>query len=148
MLGQLAAAHLLTERAPGRFGFHDLLRVYSCERGRCEDSDQERRETAGRALDHYLHTGYRAATVLRPGLEAIDLDQLRPGVAPEPIAAYEQALAWFDGECHVLTAIENLDPWPSSMTWAIHAPTGSAPSSRPRRLRPSESVKTSAKVCA
>jgi tetratricopeptide (TPR) repeat protein len=108
ILGQLTEAHLLTERASGRFGFHDLLRVYSCERGRCEDSDQERSGAVGRALDHYLYTGYRAAKALRPGLEAIGLDQPQPGVIPEPIADYDQALAWFDAEHQVLTAVENL----------------------------------------
>jgi tetratricopeptide (TPR) repeat protein len=108
LLRQLAEAHLLTERTSGRFGFHDLLRAYSCERGLREDSDIERSAAVGRTLEHYLYSGYRAAIALRPGLDPIGLDQPAPGVVPESVADYEQAMAWFEAEHHVLTLVENL----------------------------------------
>ena len=34
LLAELARAHLLTEHAPGRYAFHDLLRAYAAELGR------------------------------------------------------------------------------------------------------------------
>jgi hypothetical protein len=34
VLERLAAAHLITERTPGRYAFHDLLRLYAAERCR------------------------------------------------------------------------------------------------------------------
>jgi len=54
-LAELARAHLVTERAPGRFAFHDLLRAYAVEQARSHDTDDDRKATVSRALDHYLH---------------------------------------------------------------------------------------------
>jgi tetratricopeptide (TPR) repeat protein/DNA-binding XRE family transcriptional regulator len=104
MLEELAHDCLIAEHVPGRYGFHDLLRAYAAAQARTLD-DQDKRDAAIRkALDHYLHTAYRAAVVLNPALEPVTIAPRRPGVAPEHPADYQQALAWFEAEHHVLLA--------------------------------------------
>ena len=63
-LAELARAHLVTERVPGRFAFHDLLRAYATELAGAHDSDDYRRAARRRMLDHYLHSAYRADELL------------------------------------------------------------------------------------
>ena len=62
LLRELTRAHLITEHAPGRYAFHDLLRAYAADQARARDSEPERDAAAGRVLDHYLHTANRAAS--------------------------------------------------------------------------------------
>jgi tetratricopeptide (TPR) repeat protein/transcriptional regulator with XRE-family HTH domain len=103
-LGELARAHLIAEHVPGRFTFHDLLRAYAVGQARACDSEPERNAAIGRVLDHYLHTACRGAFLLTPSHEPITLAAPVPGTAPEQIAGYQQALAWFKAEHQVLLA--------------------------------------------
>jgi tetratricopeptide (TPR) repeat protein/transcriptional regulator with XRE-family HTH domain len=104
-LGELARAHLVAEHVPGRYAFHDLLRAVATDRCLAHDSLPERQAAVGRLLDHYLHTGGRAALLLRPSHEAIDLGSPRHGTTPGQPADYQQALAWFEAEHQVLLAV-------------------------------------------
>jgi tetratricopeptide (TPR) repeat protein len=104
-LSQLTRASLIAEHLPGRFAFHDLLRAYAAERAEGEDSGTQRRAATRRMLDHYLHTAYGAALVLQPHLDQITLAPPEPTLRPEPITGYEQAMAWFEAERHVLLAV-------------------------------------------
>ena len=65
-LRNLTRASLIIESAPGRYGFHDLLRAYAAEQAALREG-RERREAIHRMLDHYLHTARRAHVVLYPG---------------------------------------------------------------------------------
>ena len=99
-------AHLLIEHVPGRFAFHDLLRVYAAELVRAADSDGERRATAHRVLDHYLHTAHAAAALSQLNREPLTLRPPRPGSVPEHLPGEGSALAWFKAENQILrTAI-------------------------------------------
>jgi hypothetical protein len=56
-LAELTRAHLITEQTPGRYSFHDLLRVYATEMAQAQDSDVERHaaglvQQGGAAVDH------------------------------------------------------------------------------------------------
>jgi hypothetical protein len=51
VLDRLADAHLLESRAPGRFGFHDLLRRYARDRYEDEDGEVERQAATSRLYD-------------------------------------------------------------------------------------------------
>jgi tetratricopeptide (TPR) repeat protein/DNA-binding XRE family transcriptional regulator len=108
LLRELARACLITEHAPGRYAFHDLLRAYAAAQARQCDSQPDQDAAIGRALDHYLHTAARAALLLRPGREAVSLARPRPGAAPERLADHQQALAWFIAEHQVLVAVVTL----------------------------------------
>jgi tetratricopeptide (TPR) repeat protein/transcriptional regulator with XRE-family HTH domain len=103
-LGELARAHLITERAGGRYALHDLLRAYAAEQARDTGGEAEREAAAGRVLDHYLQTAAQGARQLNPSHEPVVLVTPRPGVIPEPPADHRQALTWFTEEHQVLLA--------------------------------------------
>jgi DNA-binding SARP family transcriptional activator len=105
LIDELTRAHLLTEYRPGRFAFHDLLRVYAGETTRAVDSELERREATRRVLDHYLHTAYAAAMLLQPNLSPLPLDSPAPGAVPEDLTGHDDALAWFTAEESVLLGV-------------------------------------------
>jgi len=56
VLAELTQAQLLSEHAPDRFAFHDLLRAYAGELVHRQESDDQRHAATHRMLDHYLHT--------------------------------------------------------------------------------------------
>ncbi|MGI5493233.1 BTAD domain-containing putative transcriptional regulator [Microtetraspora malaysiensis] len=64
LLDRLAAAHLLDERVPGRFAFHDLVRLYARAQARVEDSADERGEAVRRVYRWYLSGAESAADLL------------------------------------------------------------------------------------
>ncbi|MEV4416710.1 helix-turn-helix domain-containing protein [Catellatospora sp. NPDC049609] len=104
MLAELARAQLVSEHAPGRFRFHDLLRAYAAEICAAEDSAEQRRAALHRLLDHYLHTACRAALLLAPDREPIEVKPPAPGAVPRRIGSERAALAWFTAEQAVLAA--------------------------------------------
>jgi tetratricopeptide (TPR) repeat protein len=103
----LVRAGLLREDAPGRYALHDLLRAYATEQLRAAEGSGE---AAGylaicrRMLDHYLHTAYAASAQLEPAALRFRLAEPQPGVAAEPAADPDQALAWLAAEHRVLLA--------------------------------------------
>jgi tetratricopeptide (TPR) repeat protein/transcriptional regulator with XRE-family HTH domain len=107
-LGELARAHLITERAGGRYGLHDLLRAYAAEQVHDADSGLERDAAIGRVLDHYLQTAACAALLLNPSHEPVVIATRSPDAAPEQPADHQQALAWFEEEHQVLLAAVTL----------------------------------------
>jgi DNA-binding SARP family transcriptional activator len=104
LLRELTHAHLLTEHAPGRYTFHDLLRAYAAEQADANHGSEARNAAVGRILDHYLHTAHTAALLLNPSREPICLGAVPDGVTPGPLTSHQQALAWFEAEHHVLAA--------------------------------------------
>jgi Tfp pilus assembly protein PilF len=107
LLAELAGVHLVSEPIPGRFAFHDLLRLYATELAHALDGDDDRHLATHRLLDHYLHSAHAAnRLLLQPHLAAIALPPALPGVTPEDIADdHQEALAWFTTEYPVLLAI-------------------------------------------
>ena len=104
-LSELARAHLITERLPGRYVLHDLLRAYAAEQASDADSDVERNAATHRMLDHYLQTAAYAAHLLNPSHEPVALAMPSPGTAPEQPADHQHALTWFEEEHQVLLAV-------------------------------------------
>ncbi|WP_203994900.1 AfsR/SARP family transcriptional regulator [Virgisporangium aurantiacum] len=97
VLRELVAAHLVQEHPPGRYRMHDLVRLYATElAGRDEP---ERGRAVRRLLDHYLHTAHRAAMLLSPHRDPLDLPEpvAGAGVPPDP-SDLDAAMAWFDAE--------------------------------------------------
>jgi tetratricopeptide (TPR) repeat protein/transcriptional regulator with XRE-family HTH domain len=103
-LAELHRGNLLTEPLPGRFAFHDLLRAYAAELVSAPGSEPERAAAARRMLDHYLHTARAAAIILYPHREAVTVAEPGPGVLPEDVADYDQAMRWLEAEHKVLLA--------------------------------------------
>ena len=103
-LRALTREGLLTERGPGRFALHDLLRGYATDLVRTIDSEGERWAAEHRMLDHYLHTAYTAASLVQLHRQPITLRPSRPGSAPVRLTEEASALAWFRAESQVLRA--------------------------------------------
>jgi tetratricopeptide (TPR) repeat protein len=121
VLERLAAAHLVASPGPGRFAFHDLLRLYAAERGRAEDPEPARRPARARLLDWYLHAADAAARRLYP--EKLRLP-LPPAPAGTPVARFdarEEALAWLDAERpNLLAAVEDAaEHGPRPFVWLL-----------------------------
>ncbi|MET7400791.1 BTAD domain-containing putative transcriptional regulator [Dactylosporangium sp. NPDC005572] len=95
-LDQLVDAHLITRRAPGRYGFHDLLRLYAAERCADEVAPAERAAALRRLYEHYLDLVESAATTLYP--DHVRLPRERPGPLPERFDGPAAAAAWLDSE--------------------------------------------------
>ena len=104
LLAELVGANLLVQPAPGRHTCHDLLRAYATELATTLDTTAERRAATRRVLDHYLHTAHTAALLLYPHRHSITLVPRQPGVEPEELADYGQALTWLTTELPVLLA--------------------------------------------
>jgi len=105
MLKELAFANLLTEHAPGRFVFHDLLRAYAAGLVSTLDSDADRRAAMHRLLDHYLRASWAAEHVVHPTRAQPSLPPSRSGVAgTEDFTSYGAALRWLQAEHQVLIA--------------------------------------------
>ncbi len=93
-LEALVDAHLLESTVPGRYKFHDLLRVYSSERAVADLSGSDRDAAVGRLLRWYLRTADAAATAVSPRRFNIPLDVSDAGdVRPLGFTAAEDALA-------------------------------------------------------
>ena len=104
LLAELVHANVVSSHSPGRFTFHNLLRVYAAERAEVEEDKTSRDAATGRVLQHYVHTAHAAGRLLSPAKEPLILARPQSGVAPEGIADYSQALAWFQDEYQVLMA--------------------------------------------
>jgi DNA-binding SARP family transcriptional activator len=105
LLAELSRAHLIAERTPGRYVFHDLLRAYAAELVRTVDTGAERRAALHRMLDHYLRTAHRADRLLYPFRDPIALPPHQEGTAAaEDLTDHGQALEWFTAEHPVLLA--------------------------------------------
>jgi DNA-binding SARP family transcriptional activator len=105
LVAELTGTQLLTEHRPGRFSWHDLTQAYAAELSAAHDTLADRHAALGRLLDHYLHTSYAAHVLLQPHVAAPEPDAPRPGVTPEELADYQQAMAWFAAERQVLLAV-------------------------------------------
>jgi tetratricopeptide (TPR) repeat protein len=102
MLAELTQAHLFTEVAPGRFGFHDLLRSYALAQTTAVDSEAARHATVHRLLDHYLHTSFAAALTSIPQQD-VGIDGVpQAGVVIDIIQTGQHAKSWFVTEYHNL----------------------------------------------
>jgi DNA-binding SARP family transcriptional activator/Tfp pilus assembly protein PilF len=104
LVTELTRARLLSEGRPHRFGMHDLIRVYAAELTAELDTEADRVSARTRLFDFYLHTAYRANSLLGPYFIPIDLDAPEPGVAVVDLPAKQHAMAWLAAEHQVLRA--------------------------------------------
>jgi NB-ARC domain len=64
LLTKLTQAHLIKQHVPGRYQFHDLLRVYASEQAVIEEPEPQQQVVLHRVLDYYLHSGFTAERYL------------------------------------------------------------------------------------
>jgi DNA-binding SARP family transcriptional activator/tetratricopeptide (TPR) repeat protein len=104
-LSELLDANLVDEHVPGRFAFHELLRMYALELVNTGHSAAERHTATVRMLDHYLHTGHAAALALHPHRHPIAVCPAATDSVITHITDAGQALAWFTAEHTNLLAV-------------------------------------------
>nr|WP_134006691.1 tetratricopeptide repeat protein [Streptomyces sp. 846.5] len=100
----LVDACLLTSPVPGRYRFHDLLRVFATERASIQEDSAAQRQATRRLASWYLANAVAADKVLRPHTrrpETANLE-LQPAQAFE---GYAQALEWFEAERSALPVV-------------------------------------------
>jgi tetratricopeptide (TPR) repeat protein/transcriptional regulator with XRE-family HTH domain len=105
MLGRLHRASLVQAAAPGRYGMHDLLRVYAREQAAARDTGGQRQQALTGLFDYYLAAAAAAIDVLYPA-EA----HYRPRISPTDAIVPEmpgeaEARAWLDAERANLVAV-------------------------------------------
>ena len=124
LLQALAGVHLLEETSPGRYQFHDLLRIYAAERATIDDSARNRPHVRRRVLTWYLHTAAGAARLLRASsIHGIPFGRSPWDCEPTAFADYEHALAWCDAEHANLVAAVRLaaETGLDDITWKLAA---------------------------
>jgi tetratricopeptide (TPR) repeat protein len=94
----LVDAHLLESKAPDRYQFHDLLRVYSSERAVADLSAPDRQAAIGRLLSWYMRTADAAATAVLVHRYNIPLEPVDTDPPPLAFTGAEDALSWYDSE--------------------------------------------------
>jgi tetratricopeptide (TPR) repeat protein len=115
----------VTERAPGRYELHDLLRIYAAELACGHDPDADRQAAAHRMLDSYLGTAVRAAWLLNRHRVPITPTAAEAGVTVEPITTAKQAITWFTTEHAALIAAialarrDGFDHHAWQLAWAL-----------------------------
>ncbi|WP_405742747.1 tetratricopeptide repeat protein [Streptomyces sp. NBC_01525] len=112
LLESLVDTSLLESAAPGRYRFHDLVRLYarSCAE-RDEQPPEERDAALSRLLDFYLATAARMYTLERPG-DALVTQMETPHYPGLDFADRAEALAWLFSEtrCLIACALQNTGP--------------------------------------
>jgi len=121
LLGELTRSNLVSERTPGRFGCHDLLREYARELHTTLDGRSESDAAKRRLESYYLGSAYRADQVLRPGRDEVVMPPREFGVTTEPLTDAAQALAWFTAEHPALLTVheEAFEAQRHAYTWQL-----------------------------
>ncbi len=125
MLAELVRAHLVTERVPGRYALHDLLRAYAGELAASGEPDADRQAAVRRMLNHYLRCAHRADAVLDPTRDPVELTPSLAGVTVDDFGSAAAATDWFTAEYQVLMAAvrlavdAGLDRYAWQLVWSM-----------------------------
>lgn len=115
LVAELIRTQLLTERAPGRYTMHDLLRSYASEQCLRTDDPAEIRAGRARLLDAHLLWSSAAAQTLEPFREPVDER------APDLFADDDTAMTWLAAERANLLALVTMaaDQGFPGRTWRL-----------------------------
>lgn len=105
-LRELVKAQLITEHTPGRFRFHDLLRVYAAE---LAERESETDDACAALLTYYLHAAVLADRHIQPSRgDLAEIITTVPVVSLPRIRSYADAMAWFTVEHSALLSLISL----------------------------------------
>ena len=105
MLDVLARAHLVQTPRRGRYGLHDLLRVYAARLAETEETEADREDALTRLFDYYLVTSAAAMDVLIPAQRHRRPRVLPPDTPLPPLPDPATARPWLDAERDALVAV-------------------------------------------
>ncbi|HEY7430795.1 MAG TPA: tetratricopeptide repeat protein [Streptosporangiaceae bacterium] len=92
--------HLITQPAPGRYRFHDLIREHARTLAAADDSGAREAATE-RLLDYYLQTALAAGQHIPPSTwdpVTHPLPAAQPPSCAPPMSTHELAVAWLEAE--------------------------------------------------
>jgi DNA-binding SARP family transcriptional activator len=120
LLAEITRASLLSEHAPGRYGYHDLLRAYAADLVEQRVPAAQREAAVGRLMDHYLHSAGAADVLLNRPRDPNPLPPrpALPGAAVEAFGGRAAALAWLTAEHAGLVAALRL-PGTDRQVWQL-----------------------------
>ncbi|MGW4115743.1 BTAD domain-containing putative transcriptional regulator [Actinosynnema sp. NPDC004786] len=120
-LDALTAANLLSVNEPGRYGAHDLVRVYMRTLA-AELPPAERHEATSRMLDFYLHCADLADGRLPVGRGSVRVAPEHVPAETPKLSGSAEAIAWLDAEQGNIIAAAELAAAPGSdPKWLVHA---------------------------
>ncbi|MFJ9179693.1 BTAD domain-containing putative transcriptional regulator [Streptomyces sp. NPDC102360] len=101
VLESLVDTSLLESAAPGRYRYHDLVRLYARACAERDETGEEREAALSRLLDFYLSTATRVYAIERPGDSLVDhvAPTSHPGLSFQDQTA---ALDWLFAESECL----------------------------------------------
>ncbi|MFI7386111.1 BTAD domain-containing putative transcriptional regulator [Streptomyces sp. NPDC049813] len=119
LLESLVDTSLLESAAPGRYRYHDLVRLYARACAQRDDLPPAQRDAAmSRLLDFYLATASRSYTAERPGDRTVT--HLEPvGVPGRTFADVTEALDWLHTEAECLLACVSQCLGPATLRRAV-----------------------------
>ncbi|MFI9816401.1 AfsR/SARP family transcriptional regulator [Saccharothrix variisporea] len=119
-LDALTAANLLSVNENGRYGAHDLVRVYTRTLA-AELAPAQRHEATSRMLDFYLHCADLADGLLPVGRGSVRVaPELVPAEVPR-LTGSGDAIAWLEAEQGNIIAAAELAGEGADRAWLVHA---------------------------
>ncbi|RII11835.1 Regulatory protein AfsR [Streptomyces sp. YIM 130001] len=119
LLESLVDTSLLESAAPGRYRYHDLVRLYAraCAE-RDEQPPSERDAALSRLLDFYLATAARVYAIERPGDRTVDHLEATPDSRPT-FSSDAEALDWLHAEAACILACVQQSLGPDTLRRAV-----------------------------
>ncbi|GGK31793.1 SARP family transcriptional regulator [Streptomyces camponoticapitis] len=108
LLSNLESAHLAHRTSPGRYALHDMVRLNATERSAGHQPAQERSAALHALIGFQVRTAAAAHGVLNPCVPSSAAIADVPEDATAPPADLDQALRWFESECHGLPQVIRL----------------------------------------
>lgn len=121
LLEDLLDANLLQQRTVGRYGLHDLLRVYARDQLRAQTPEPDWTAATTRLLAYYLATAANADRLLNPARQELSLDPATETLSPLDFTDQASAWQWCDTEyANLLGAIRlSADTGCHTITWQL-----------------------------
>lgn len=108
MLEKLVDARLVDSCGPGRYGLHDLLRLYATELAVPGLDADVRRHAVDELALHYASVAVAATQIQAPGRKLHDLLELPRRTVSMPLPDVEAAVRWYEAERMNLRALAGL----------------------------------------
>ncbi|MCG8920027.1 tetratricopeptide repeat protein [Actinokineospora sp. PR83] len=98
LLDILVGCHVLEQRSPARYEFHDLLRAYAINQVVTQETEEDRRAAVERVVTWYVLSARSAVSVLCPLDRDVLLDAPGAQVVPLVFDGYDAAFHWYEEE--------------------------------------------------
>jgi DNA-binding SARP family transcriptional activator/tetratricopeptide (TPR) repeat protein len=108
LLDDLLDRSLLSAPVPGRYQFHELLRLYAAGLAERDLAAEERGAAVRRLVDYYVQTSYSADRHVGILREDLSPGAPVPGCLPQTMTGPQEAMAWFAEERESLRPIQHL----------------------------------------